>query len=152
MLNKIYSIQLNSTKGTGTANNSLSYTFDWSVLPNNKSFKFSFLYVGGANTLSGANIPIVELDIGQTNTYTTIQNGCGAQQYKYIGNLYPNSIGGISFLDSGNNPLPIVLPIRPNNNQLIVNIRNQDGGLWVDDAATPIPPAKYILTLIFEEI
>jgi hypothetical protein len=158
MVNNIYSIQLNSAKGTLTGisgasgNNSLSYIFDWSVLPDKKAFKFSFIYIGCANTLQGTTIPIVELDIGQTNNYITIQNGCGAQQSKYIGNLYPNSIGGTSYLYSGDNLLSTILPIRPNNTQLIVNIRNQDGGFWLDDAATPIPPAKYILTLNFEEI
>jgi hypothetical protein len=154
----IYNIQLNSNnKARGTFNNSLTYNFDWSVLPDNTAFKVSFAFIAAKNVLQGNTIANVECDIGQTNCYTTSSTSFGAQQNKILGQLYPynvvanNSTYSYLYADRNNNP-PIYIPIRPNNTSITVNIRDQTGTLYLDDGNIRAPVADYILTLIFEEI
>ena len=155
----IYNIQLNSNnKVSGIANNSLTYNFDWSVLPDKTAFKVSFSFIAAKNVLmANTSIANVEVDIGQTNCYTTSSTSFGAQQNKILGQLYPESVAANNttfsylFAERDNNP-PIYIPIRPNDTSITVNIKNYNGALWLDDAGTPLAPNNYILTLIFEEI
>jgi hypothetical protein len=134
-----------------------TYYFDWlSVLDRNKKYKMHWTYLGGQNTYTGSKLATVYLGIN-TNSY----NAGASSNYGNtlcIGFLKPIVLVGASNLvylqAEDNTNLPIHLDSCPLNNTFTVGIYTNavPPALWTDNAATPIKPANYILTLKFIEV
>lgn len=163
-MGKIVNVVLNSNNAVNAAalfanNNKLQYFIDWgAILKDNKSYRLHWTYIGGINTFSSAGykLPQVRIDFNMEN-YLGVTSSYGAPTSTFIGTLQARQVistttYGLYCDDSGN--LPIYLERRPYNNLFTVSILNSDAtpGLWLDNAAIPVPPANYILTLSFQEV
>lgn len=154
---KSINVILNSKNVVSGDAQSATYYFDWSsCLDRNKKYKLHFTYLGGQNTYTGAKLALVYLGIN-TNSY----NAGTSSNYGNtlcIGFLKPIVLVGASntcYLQAEDNTnLPIHLDSCPMNNQFTVAIYTNANPpvLWTDNAATPIKPADYVLTLKFTEV
>lgn len=153
---KSVNVILNSKNVVSGDAQSATYYFDWSsVLDRKKKYKMHWTYLGGQNTYTGAKLALVYLGIN-TNSFTA--SGAGAAYSQCIGFLKPIVLVGASntcYLQAEDNTnLPIHLDSCPMNNQFTVQIYTNANPpvLWTDNAATPIKPADYVLTLKFTEL
>ena len=157
-MGKITNVVLNSNNAVSGATNQASYFIDWAaILDDRKAYRMHWVYVGGANTITGTKIAQVQVDF-QTRQYLNRSSIMGAPTTPTIGCLRPYVFVGSSntdylFADDGNNP-PVYLDSRPYNNNFTVSILDNAAtpALWKDNAAVPVNPAAYILTLSFQEI
>ena len=148
MKSQSYNIVLNSTNGIGTLNASKTYYFDFNQIKGDTSYELTFSHVGMSNAMTTFNLPLVYVDIGQSNSYeaNTINTG---NISKCIGVLHPNTIATNSFLhaDLKNSNPPVYLDKLHSFSSISVNIVNQNGVLWTDSSGNDIAPYVMILHL-----
>lgn len=153
MSEKTVQVILNSTKAiTGSANNNANFFIDWSaILEMDTPYKMHWTYVGGQNTYNGTKPALVSLNFN-FEVYEAGSIG-GAQSSNIVGFLKPVVISGgtnTCFLTAETNTNePIYMERRPLNSFLNVKIVDANGNLWLDNAATPVVPALWVLTLHF---
>lgn len=161
---KFVNVVLNSNNAlSGSATNDATYYVDWSAILENKPYKLHFTYIGGRNTIQGLNNKLAQVfvNFGNTFNYANKNNTMpsqGAMTSQFLGFLQPTVFVGASnydylqALDSTN--VPTYLTNRPMNNTFKVQIYDSQAtpALWLDEAATPVVPAPYILVLSFREI
>lgn len=151
---KSINVILNSLNKVSGNTQSTTYYFDWSsVLDRTKKYKMHFTYLGGQNTYTGTKLAMVYLGIN-SNSYTA-SNTNGASLTQCIGFLQPVVLVGSTntcFLNAQDNTnLPVHFDSCPMSNQFTIEIRDNTGALWTDNAVTPLIPSDYILTLKFVE-
>ena len=151
---KSINVLINSKNAISGNTQSATYFFDWSnALNRNKQYKLHFTYLGGANVYTGTKLPMVYLGIN-SNSYTTSTNGSPLTQY--IGFLKPivlvGSTNTVYLQAEDNTNLPIHLPNCPMTYTFTIEIRDNTGALWTDNAGTPAVPADYLLNLKFTEV
>ena len=147
---KPYTIVLNSTTKNSGSNNSATYSFDWSVIPD-QPYNVYFQFVAtDHSTYAAANIPAAQIviELGQsTNTFSTIANRQCANTSIYLGSLRKAVSSGNNFYLYANktdNP-PIYITGHPNNNNFLVSVlTDQNAGYDLSSLVS------YILTLYFE--
>ena len=150
----IYTISIGS--GARVASSSVSdamYNVDWSILPQNKSFKVGFTFLSTTvNITSFTSIPILQVFLGDADTYRISTVGTTYAIFSNtIGLLAPNTLSTTTFLrGDANANNKIFLRTRPNNNVLNVLLFTPTGGTWVDNVGAPVP--SYVLVLTFETI
>lgn len=144
-------VQLNTAFKTNGNNNSASYIFDWSILPDipyNVYFAFvasdNNAYVGATSVTAS-----IYIDLMATGTTYTASTVFGSSTTSYIGSLRKTISSGTNyylFADKLTNP-PIYISGRPKNNTFTVRILSDSGGNY--DASML---GSYILTLYFEPV
>lgn len=146
---KTFIVQLNTASKTGGNNNTASYIFDWSILPDipyNIYFAFvssdSNAYVGATSVTAS-----IYIDLMATGTTYTASTVFASSVTSYIGSLRKTISSGANyylFADKFTNP-PIYISGRPRNNTFTVRILSDTGGVF--DVSML---GSYILTLYFE--
>ena len=116
-----YNIVFNSNNGTGN-NNQKTYFFDWSMIPSGK-YQVSFSYQGQVNKLTGGEIALVYMNLGQHNNFEVLPNGYTNGQY--LGMVKPYILATASFLyaDIGDNS-SFTINDRPSQNNITISIFN----------------------------
>ncbi len=153
-MNKSINIVLSSKNVVSGDAQSATYGINWSaVLDKNKFYKLTYTYLGGSNVYTGSKIPCLYLGF---NTTTVRADSTTSTPYtQMIGILKPIVLvaaSNISCLQAEENTnLPVELNC-PQSNLFTVEIRDNTGALWTDNAATPAKPADYILVLRFTEV
>lgn len=150
----IYTVVFNSLHGVKTnalTANEVTYSVDWSVIPDQK-YKIHFSYMGEVNNLDGSVLAQVFADLGvPTNVIYagSSANRTQAISSQYLGFCETYLLGANSFLhaEDGTNP-PIQIDGRPRNNSPIIRVFNN-----ANPAALFAPTSgnlgDYILTLKF---
>ena len=150
-MTKQINVILNSKSKTSGTTNEATYFINWkSILDPKKKYFLHWTYLGGSNTYTGTKLALVYLNFN-SNTFTN-----NTQTLQCIGFLKPIVLVGASntvYLQAEDNTnLPVYLNSMPMNNNLVVSIYDNSGTLWKDNAATPVVPTDYILTLKFTEV
>jgi hypothetical protein len=141
-----YNIVLNSVNGIGATNSNKTYYLDFNNITPDVPYELTFSYVGKANTLSTFSIPMVYLDLGQSNTFEAKGN-TGNNISKFVGVLTPNQLATTSFLNAPlTNPIVYLDKIH-SYNSINVLILNENGGAWLDANATPADIGAYVMVL-----
>lgn len=143
---KSYNIVLNSVNGVGTLNSNKTYYMDFNNIKPDIPYELTFSFVGKANTLSTFSLPLVYLDLGQTNTYEAKGN-TGNNISKFIGVLTPNQLATTSFLNAPMTNPPVYLDKIHSYNSINVLILNENGGAWLDISGTPQDVGTYVMVL-----
>jgi hypothetical protein len=141
-----YNIVLNSVNGIGATNSNKTYYLDFNNIKPDISYEMTFSFVAKANTLTSFSIPMVYLDLGQSNTFEAKGN-TGNNISKFIGVLTPNQLATSSFLNAPNTNPPVHLDKLHSYNTLNVLILNENGGAWLDANATPADIGAYVMVL-----
>ena len=130
-----YNIVLNSSNGIGTLNSSKTYYYDFNQIKDNTQFELTFSHMGMSNYLTGFNLPLVYVDIGQSNSYEANSITTGNIS-KCIGVLTPNARATTSFLQANlaNSNPPVYIDKLPSASSINVNVVNQSGALWTDSS------------------
>jgi hypothetical protein len=156
MAERVTQIILNTTNYiSGSTNNNASYYIDWgAILKPNVPYKLHWTYMGGLNTYNGTKAAFVSINFN-FNVYQASGTAIGASTSNIVGFLKPVVITPASntvFLmaDTATNE-PVYMERRPLNNNFNVQIVDVNGALWLDNAATPVVPANWSLTLHFTE-
>jgi hypothetical protein len=154
MLNNSINVVLNSENVISGDAQSATYGISWSsILNRTKRYQMHFTYLGGANVYTGTKLPIVYFGIP---TDTVIAgNNTNANYTQILGFLKPIVLVGASntvyFQAEDNTNLPVVLTC-PQSNNFTVEIRDNMGALYLDNAGVPAKPADYVMILRFIEI
>jgi hypothetical protein len=136
----IYNILLNSNNKSGGTNNSAQYYFNWSVLPQGE-YKMTFDYLGGSNNLKGEKVALVNIDLGQSQTFQASSTSTSASSSRCIGTLMPYALSTTSFLYTQVTSNPIIyLKQRPSNNSFTVQLLDLTGAGFTDSTTTTIAP------------
>ena len=149
-----YNVVFNSLYGTKTnplTPNEVTYTMDWSVLPD-QPYEVHMSYMGEVNNLDGTKIAQVFANLGvPRNVYyaqDTFQR-IAAPSSNFLGFLEMYLLGASAFLhaEDGTNP-PIYLAGRPRDDTVIIQIydNNQPLGLYTPATGNL---SDYVLTLQF---
>ena len=148
MKSQSYNIVLNSTNGIGNLNASKTYYFDFNQIKGDTSYELTFSHVGMSNALTSFNLPLVYVDIGQSNAYEANAINTGNIS-KCIGVLHPNARANYSFLQANlaNSNPPVYLDKLHSLSSISVNVVNQNGVLWTDSSGNDIAPYVMILHL-----
>lgn len=150
----IYTVVFNSLYGTkinALTANEVSYTFDWSIMPD-QPYKVHMCYMGEVNNLDGSKLAQVHINFGTPkNVYYAIDtsNRVGAYPSNFIGFLEVYLLGASSFLhaeDGTNSPIQILG--RPRDDTITIQIldNNQPAALFTPTSGNL---GDYILTLKF---
>lgn len=150
----IYTFVFNSLYGTKTnplTANEVSYTVDWSVMPDQK-YKVHMCYMGELNNLDGTRLAQVYANFGTpTNVYQPLDTTTrlATQTSQFIGFLEMYLLGANSFLhaeDSTNSPIQI--NGRPRDDTFTIRVLDnaQPAALF---APTTGNMGDYILTMKF---
>ena len=140
---------------SGGATNDCKFYIDWNaILKPNMPYYVSFsMLSSGTATYDGHSPPLLWIDF-YANTYSGTSSG-GAGTNNVLGIIKPllerpvvNSV--ILYADEYSNS-PSYIANRPNNTIVNIKIVRTDGTLWQDDAATPINPQPWTITLHFTE-
>lgn len=148
----IYTVIFNSLYGTKTnvlTANEVTYTFDWSVLPD-QPYKVHMCYLGEVNNIDGSKIAGVYADFGvPTNVYyaSSTSQRTQALTTNFLGFLEMYLLGASSFLhaEDGTNS-PIQINGRPRDNTVTIRILDNASGLFTPASGNL---GDYILTLKF---
>lgn len=153
-MNSTINVVLNSKNLISGNTQSATYGINWSaILDKNKKYKMHFTYLGGANVYTGTKLPCVYINIPTD----TVQAGSttAANYSQMIGFLKPIVLVGgtntVYFQAEDNTNLPVFINC-PQSNIFTVEIRDNDGALYTDNAGTPAPPANYVMILRFLEL
>jgi hypothetical protein len=146
-----YILHLNSrTSSAGTNNNDLEYEYDFSHFAEG-SYKIHFNFVSEILDLQLTKIPLVFSNLVNSNTYTTgtINN---AIHSTYLGtliskNLHSSTENYLKATPDDNFP---VYTLKPNQNTIKIQIRDNTNALYTDDAGGNM--SEYTLTFYFERI
>jgi hypothetical protein len=86
----IYNVVLNSDlRSSGTVSEAI-YTFDWSIFSESK-YKVSSKFISSkCDVTAFLTIPMLEVNLGQSNNFTTKINQTNASSTMCIGTLQPN--------------------------------------------------------------
>ena len=147
-------VVLNSKNVISGNAQSATYGINWSaVLDRRKKYQMHFTYLGGQNVYTGTKLACVYFGI-PTDTIMG-GNNTGSSYTQMIGFLKPIVLVGSTntvYLQSEDNTnLPVFLNC-PQSNIFTITIRDNDGALYLDNAATPVIPADYIMMLRFVEV
>ena len=137
------------TKGIGGLTSSISYNFNWSILPNDFPYEMTFSFassdagaltassqyeirISGLNAVSRAYAPTAKAVAGSTTC---------------VGLVRPTSVNSTHFLSSTyqDNP-PVFLLERPSGNNFSVDI------ISIDGVTTPAFNMKWALILFFKKV
>ena len=126
----------------------VKYYFDFNLIKDNTPYELTFSYVGMSNTLTTFHLPLVYVDIGQSNSYEANTTNTGNIS-KCIGVLQPNARATNSFLQANlaNSNSPVYIDKLHSLSSITVNVVNQNGALWTDASATPLDLAPYVMIL-----
>ena len=155
MTEKVVQVVLNTSNYiAGSTNNNANYNIDWSsILKPNIPYKMHFTYLGGQNVYNGTKPAFISVNFNFEVFEAKL--AIGAINSNLIGFLAPVVIAPGSntvYLQAQTNTNePVYLERRPLNNNFNVKIVDIDGNLWLDNAATPVVPANWVLTLHFTE-
>lgn len=142
-------VVFNSNYKTSGTNSNANYYIDWSaILQPNTKYLLQWTYLGQVNTFNNPKLAGLYMNIiGENYTSST----SGAPLSLNFGNLFEGNIGLYATI---NDNTPILLNSRPTNNYVNIQILTNDNPPveWTDNAAIPVPPANYILTLTFSEV
>jgi len=151
---KSINVVLNSKNVISGDAQSATYGINWSsVLDKNKKYMMHFTYLGGANTYTGTKLPCIYL--GFNTDTVTAGSTTNTTFTQMIGFLKPIVLVGSSNLvyfqaeDITNTPVFVTCP---QSNTFKVEIRDNSGNLYTDNAGTPAKPADYVMTLRFIEL
>ncbi len=150
-MGKIYNIVLMSSIGNGISTSGETFFYDWSQIPD-KPYKLSFTFNSSTSTTNPNIIPLIYVDLGQTNNTIAIpqnDNNIGFRS-SFLGCLRYTLAGfsgvNILYADAMTNP-PSYLNGRPQSNNFTAQILQNDGSF-----INYTPPSNYVLTLYLEEI
>jgi hypothetical protein len=154
MLNNSINVVLNSKNVISGDAQSATYGISWSsILKKDKRYQMHFTYLGGQNVYTGSKLPLVYFNI-PTDTVAA-GNNTNANYTQIIGFLRPIVLVGSTntvYLEAEDNTnLPTVLTC-PQSNIFTIEIRDNTGALWTDNAGSPAKPADYVMILRFIEI
>lgn len=147
---------LNSANAVSGDTQVANYYVAWNeILDSTKKYWMHWTYIGEANTITGNKIALVYLNMSNVNNVVCLSNST-YQTNQCIGFLKPVVFVGSSNTDylqaEDNTNLPIYFSSIPVNPFLTVSIRDNDGNLFTDNAATPAKPGSYVLTLRFTQV
>lgn len=149
----IYTVVLNSTKGTKLTTNNwseISYGIDWSFLPQGRKYKVSFSFHSKKGTFTGDNIVEVYADF--TASPTTYEANGNAQQKitNMLGLIHPELVTvstDVMLQANSTDNAPIFINDRPNNNFFTITLRT-----FYETTSTKFNiGTDYIMVLSFEE-
>jgi len=146
-----FTLLLESDAGTklGGLTSSVSYNFNWSILPNDFPYEMTFSFVsrdaGALNADSQYEIKISGLNAVSRAYAPTTKSVAGSTTC--IGLVRPSSVNNTHFLSSTyqDNP-PIYLLERPTGNTFSVEI------ISIDGVTTPAYNMKWALILFFKKV
>ena len=147
----LYNIVLNSANLVSGNTSSAYYNYDWSILPQGE-YKATFSFTStSTNILDLNNVPLLHIDLGQTNSYTTNTLMNSVNSF-CIGNLSAVILNSTGFFRNGSCDLnTIYLKNVPSNKLFQVSIKNNATGLpWVDMTGTLL--RSYVLSITLESI
>lgn len=152
--NSIYTFVFNSLYGTKTnalTANEVTYSVDWTVIPNQK-YKIHMCYMGEVNNLDGSKVAQVFIDFGTpTNVYYPLDSTTrtASPTSTFIGFLEMYLLGASAFLhaEDGTNS-PIQINGRPRDQTLTIRITDNNQPLALFTPATG-NLGDYVLTLKF---
>jgi hypothetical protein len=151
-MGKIYNFILNASNGTGADHNK-SFMVDWDKMPNDKSYKMSFVFTSNDTGDAFGTVANVYCNLGQTENNFGTSDSMINIRGDYLGFLVPVSyaIAGGFYeslrADRTTNP-PIYLDRRPQSSNITVSFNTS-----VSTTATYTPPTgNYTLFLSFEEL
>jgi len=152
-MGKIYNFILNASNGTG-ADQSKSFMVDWDKMPNDKSYKMSFVFTSNDTGDAFASVANIYCNLGQSENYFGTSDSLTNIRGDYLGFLVPVAYpiaGGLFYeslrADRTTNP-PIYLYRRPQSNHITVEIRTSTAA--APSYATAL--GLYTLVLSFEEL
>ena len=144
-----YNIVLNSVNGIGSTNTNKTYYFDFNLIKEDISYELTFSFVSKANTLPTFSIPMVYVDLGQSNTFEGKTN-TGGNISKCVGTLCPNQLvasPNYSFLTANLTNPPVYLDKLHSYSSINVSILNELGTAWLDASGTPQDIGSYVMIL-----
>ena len=149
MKGEIFNFILHSDIGTGTSVASKTFFIDWNRIPNSR-YKLTFSFTSSTLTIATAFDAILYInELGCCNNTTCMaQFGSTSLNSGFIGIL--RNYTATTYLETNtiDNP-PSFLRSRPQDNQIVVNIR-QNLATQIT-AYTPLP-TRYTLILSFEQL
>lgn len=147
-------VVLNSKNVISGDAQSATYGINWSsILKKDKKYQMHFTYLGGANVYTGTKLPCVYMNI---NTDTVSAGSTTNANYtQMIGFLKPivlvGSTNTVYLQAEDNTNLPVFINC-PQSNVFTIEIRDNSGALWTDNAGTPAIPTDYVMMLRFVEL
>lgn len=147
-------VVLNSRNVISGNAQSATYGINWSaVLDRRKKYMMHFNYLGGQNVYTGSKLACVYFGI-PTDTIMA-DNNTGSSYTQMIGFLKPivlvGSTNTVYLQAEDNTNLPVFMNC-PQSNTFTVEIRDNLGALYTDNAGTPAIPADYVMMLRFIEV
>ena len=158
-MSKIVNVVLNSNNAlTGSTTQSANYFMNWgSILEDNTEYYLHFTYIGGKNTIDGANLATVYANFNISNKFNTSEKQ-SASSTTMLGFLKPIVFVGASnfgyFQAEDNTNVPTYLTSRPQNNNFNISIFDNANPpvLYKDQNAAPANPAAYVMILSFRKV
>ena len=151
---KSINVVLNSRNVISGNAQSATYGINWSsVLDKRKKYQMHFSYLGGQNVYTGSKLACVYFGI-PTDTVMA-DNTTYASHTEMIGFLKPivlvGSTNTVYLQAEDNTNLPVFMNC-PHSNTFTVEIRDNLGALYTDNAGVPAIPADYVMMLRFIEV
>lgn len=145
-LKKIYNVVLNSNNKTSGTNSNANYYIDWSAVMPSGKYYLHFNYMGSANTYVGNKNAQLLISGLSTHVHTS---GQGAPTTQYIGMLKPivliaGSTNTALLFAEDNTSAPIYLENRPLNNNFNVQVLDNFGNPFTDNAIAGAGTASYV--------
>lgn len=151
----VYTVSIHAPfRIAGTTVTNANYNIDWSILPENTSFKVTFSFISDTtNITSLTSIPLLGVFLGGTDAYRI--NPSTQSTYTVVSNLMgilaPPVLSATTYLRAETTSnTPIYLKTRPIHNVLTVGVFTQQGAFWVDNVGATL--TNYSLVLSFETV
>jgi len=137
------------TKGVGGITSTVSYNFNWSILPNDFPYEMTFSFASAdAGTLTaGSQYEIRISGLNAVPRAYAPTSKAVAGSTTCVGLIRPSSVGTTYYLSSTyqDNP-PVYLLERPSGNNFSVDI------ISIDGVTTPAYNMKWALILFFKKV